>query len=340
MAIHASKFSSKSKPAQSPVKFPGRRKWSRIVIVIVVAAVLIVVVRLSWELVVGIPSLPGEASYPYATNWSERVNVLVATLQDQEITAVAVASIGSDRIELINLDPSWNINVPQYGGGYRIGAIKKLGDLTGGNGINLLQDSISRLLAMPIDGYIVATPVGTAWTTQHLGQDQVGMIQTLSSQSWQLGLSGGPPGIYSSFNRLQLLQIGSAINRTAPIEVPRLSRYFISNGFDSDAFDNDIGARVAPQQIARHRPRVSIVNASGVAGAGTEVARYVHNLGGEVTMISSSDQLQTKTVVTDHVKTPLANRISSVVRVGVQQKPGQSRVDLEITLGQDIALFF
>lgn len=341
MAIHASKFSSKSSPSKPKpvIKFP-KFKLGRILLIVGIVIAVLLIVRVGWELVSGLPTLPGETNYPKSTNYGERANILLASLDDQDVRTVALASVGKDRIEFINLDPNWLINTPQGRGEYRLGSVVKLGDLGSGNGINLLRDSVSRLLAVPVDGYIVTTPDKLTWLQQRFGPDAASVGQKVTSQRWQLALGGfNMSGIYSSFNRLQLLKISSLLDRTTPIEVPAMNRYFGSS-FDSDAFDNDVGTRMSEQAIARNRPRVSIVNASGVAGAATEVARYVHNLGGEVDLVDSANSAQVKTIIIDHTGTPLATRLAGLLRTSVQYQSTKARTDLEITLGQDIALFF
>lgn len=109
---------------------------------------------------------------------------------------------------------------------------------------------------------------------------------------------------------------------------------------DPTTFDENLGTSFQERTIIRSRPKVSIVNSSGVVGAGATLARIVRNLGGDVISTDSGDQVS-RSVIRDHLGgSNLSGRLTPLIRADVKTDHQGSRADIEIVIGKDSGTLF
>jgi hypothetical protein len=283
-----------------------------------------------------LPSVPNQKPYPIRTNIQERTNILLTQVSDSEASVLVVFSVASDDSnKLLVIDPNTVTSLARQKGDYRLAASWKVGDLESpGTGATLLRDSVSRFLAIPIDKMVVVTPAGWESLKAKFGSTPEAVNRSLISKVFLLNLLiiSVPEGVSGDISFLKLTQL----NLTAGHNLRRLS--LDKSGADSldlGAIDRVVSANFAEDRISRFHPKVSLVNSSGVAGAATALARYIHNLGGEVIRADTAGPIS-QSQIRDHLGgSSLSKRLSPLIgaQIITDQKP--SRADIEIVIGQN-----
>jgi hypothetical protein len=293
------------------------------------------------------PKLPNQKDYSVNVNYKDRINILLSRIDGDDVKYLAVVSLAEGQItRLVTINPGVMVTIPLGKGEYPLRSAMRMGDVDGKTGINLLRDSVSRLVAAPIDGYVTADSDGWHSVETVYGNSYVNLWSVVESpigrvsEVWQ----GPPKGVYSSFSKLEFAKL--ALIDFGALEVIDSGGYEVAQsvigvGFDTVRFDNQVGTYFNEKSVARDHPRVSVVNGSGIVGAGTEVARYVHNLGGQVVSISTADKIGKTTKIFDHLGgSALSIRLKQVVRGNVVSDSRLSQADVEIVIGEDAKTWF
>lgn len=349
MPIHPAQFSSRSRPA------PRRRllKLGRVPRLVIKVSLLIIfifalvrVFQLGVAVASGLQNIPNQNNYPISIKVSDRTNLLLVRLTGSDPVELAVLSIGGGgKAKVLPLPVTLYTTLARGYGFYSLSGAWKLGNLEGKEGLNLLRDSVSRTLAIPIDGYLA---VSESWWANFSAQ--YGSVSAVSAHltSWQFILSLAEPsfpgtGVYGSISGWQGRNLAWMIRSGGGLEELNLSGTTITQSsedgpltvIESNTFDSKLGPHFYESGTLREHARVSIINSSGIVGAGSTLARYIKNLGGEVITVGSGEEVA-KSEIRDHLGgSKLGVRLAPLIRANIvtDSKPG--RADLEIVIGRD-----
>jgi hypothetical protein len=341
MPIHPSRFSSRKKGSQKSkflVKIAG------FILLLGLAAALVLGLRVGISLLGSLENIPNEKTYPISTNSKERTNLLLVSMKGSEPKLLSLVSIsGGDPVKFLPIDLDTSVILPGGKGSFSLLGVWNLGNLDGGEGINVLRDSVSRALALPIDGYLAIPEESQEKLARDWGTVPKEVMGTLSSFSfWQkLFDLGSQPKIYGSYEWRDL--IGLAFQARV-VEVKEFSlKGYLSPGnlageevqnLNASSFDQNLAPEFFEASINRAHPKVSIINSSGIAGAGAHLARYAHNLGGEVISVESG-RLIKESQITDHTGgSALPPRLTPLIGGKVSIDNESRRADIEIVIGQ------
>lgn len=350
MAIHASRYSGRRRtrqraraPRSSGKRWDMRGKFSGAFLLVALAGIGFLVYTLAQPF----PKLQDQKDYPISPNYKDRVNILLAKIEGEDVEYLGVVSLAEgERTRIISISPEVVGQIPEGKGEYMLSSAMRLGNMDGKVGLNLLRDAVSRLLAVPIDGYVVSDDAGweAAKSTYGGNEDDLsnGALSIVGrvSVAWQ----GLPKGVYTSFSKIEFAQM--VFKEYGTVEAIDTSKYEVAGsvagvGFDKDSFDNDLGQDFNEKSVVHDHPRVDVVNASGVVGAGTEIARYVRNLGGEVVNVSTADKEVKSTQIVDHLGgSEISSRLKQVTRASEVTDTKLSQADVEVTVGEDAKDWF
>lgn len=318
----------------------------KVSLLIIFILALVRVFQLGVAVTASLPNIPNQNSYPISIKVSDRTNLLLIRLSGAEPAGLAVVSIGSSgKAKLLPLPVTLYTTLARGYGFYSMSGAWKLGNLEGKEGLNLLRDSVSRTLAIPIDGYLA---VSESWWAGF--STKYGSAASVSEHltSWQFILSLADPsfpgtGVYGSITGWQgryqawMIRSGGGLEELslAGTTITKSSEDGPLTVLESNTFDTKLGPYFYEGSIVRENARVSIINSSGVAGAGSTLARYIKNLGGQVISVGSGEDVP-KSEIRDHLGgSKLGIRIAPLIRANIvtDSKPG--RADLEIVIGRD-----
>ncbi len=353
MAIHPSRFSGRSQRSSLSPKRGLSGKHSKLVWIlpgVTILGAILVAVWTGWGLLRSPQNLPNTKPYPISTNYKERTNLLLVSFDGDEPNFMSLVSVaGSSKIKYLSLDPALQVSLARNYGSYRLGSAWKLGNLDQGQGMNLLRDSVSRSLAVPIDGYLAINRSAWEGLATRYGHQPAQVVTKLSNPYlwFQLGSQGWPAGLFSSLPATELIGVINQIRSSAAVVELSLDQTTLPvvdqpgiRTLDPASFDGRVGKEFGEDDITRAHPRVRIVNASLVPGAAVGLARYVHNLGGEVISIESSEPVKAS-VIQDHLGgSQLSRRLGPVIKATISSDRVRSRADVEVTIGQDAAGWF
>lgn len=354
MPIHPAQFSTRSRPVSKKFHFKvGKipRLIIRLSLLVIFIFILVRSLQLGAAISTTLPNIPNENNYPISVNTSDRTNLLLARLSPSEPAYLALLSISSTgQAKLLPLPVTLYTYLARGYGFYTLAGAWKLGNLEGGEGLNLLRDSVSRMLAVPIDGYLAASD--TWWEEVSPRYKEVASFSNYLS-SWQLIFDLADPNfpgpkIYGSLNGWQIRSLAWMARSGGGVDELSLNGTTVTKEeedgpvtqIDNGSFDSKIGRLFQETNISKEHARVSIVNSSGIPGAGSALSRYVKNLGGEVITVDSG-QVQDKSEVRDHLGgSYLGRRIAPLIRASIVTDTKPGRADLEIIIGKDNKSWF
>lgn len=349
MPIHPAQFSSRSRPsARKRLLKLGLvpRIVIKISLLIIFIFALVRVFQLGIAVTASLPNIPNQNNYPISIKVSDRTNLLLVRLSGSEPIDLAVLSVGSSgKAKLLPIPVTLYTTLARGYGFYSLSGAWKLGNLEGKEGLNLVRDSVSRALAIPIDGYLVVSE--SWWESFSTQYDSVGAVSSHLT-SWQFILSLADPvfpgtGVYGSITGWQGRHLAWMVRSGGGLEELSLTGTTLSQNsedgprttLDNSTFDSKLGPHFYESSILREHARVSIVNSSGIAGAGSTLARYIKNLGAEVITVGSGEEVA-KSEIRDHLGgSKLGVRVAPLIRASIVSDSKPGRADLEIVIGQD-----
>jgi len=349
VAIHASRYSGGRGRRHSPIrkKSGGKRKgFGRKFVGLLLLAVVAGAAYVAFALVQPFPKLPNQKDYPVGVNYKDRINILLARIDGEEVKYLAVVSVaGGARTRIVTVSPDVVVKIPQGNGEGSLAMAMRLGN-GGEGGVNLLRDAVSRLVAAPIDGYVISDSNGWRSVESIYGDSYDSLWTSVSSVTGRFSVAwqGLPKGVYTSFSKLEFAKLASGDFGVAEVvngAKYETARSAVGAGFDTATFDNEVGSGFSEKSVVRDHPRVSVVNGSGVAGVGIEMARYVRNLGGQVVNVSTADKTVKSTEIVDHLGgSTLAVRLVGVTRGSLRSDTKLSQADIEVVIGEDAKTWF
>lgn len=263
-------------------------------------------------------------------------------------------------ISVVNYDPATKemvilkvpddtyLDLPKGFGKWKIGSAYDLGQEENPPvGAELLKQSLSKLLGLPIDGFIAVKEEG----------------QTDSLDKLVLGLHGNPfkilgfiKGAKTDFTPIETFELLGAISKVRPdkaitldlasssitssLLLPDSSRVL---GVDTISLDLFVRAHMADSTITGERETIAIFNATSHPGLAADAARVVTNLGGDVISTTNTENLVSKSIVLNSAKSLTATRMMEIfapscVKVLCQSsdyKITSSRARINIVIGED-----
>lgn len=275
-----------------------------------------------------------------------RFNLLLVTLEDAneptsliEELSIITLDANENKVFMVKLPLEAEILVPQGFGRHKLSAVYALGALTKPRAnLDLTAQTVSKLLAVPIDGYIVTDDAGLGQINQYLG-DGWRMVRLLPNLFTEIRRS-----IKTNLTFPSLLRVGQFVWSA------RLSEdaWCVSEEelFDWQHLDLELAKHFTDLRIVEERLKIQILNATEKQGLATHVGRYVTNLGGDVIIISNFERTDVKQsfIIAADQETHTVKRLTEVLRIeGVGPPASESpqasrageRADLTIILGLD-----
>jgi hypothetical protein len=244
-----------------------------------------------------------------------------AETQDPDISVVSIHPAGQ-KATILHLSSNIYTDVPKGYGKWRLGSVYALGNEENPPiGASLLKMTLTRLLALPIDG-IVMLPNSTAFnsTEEVVESFRKNFIPDLFYLSkiesdltkWEgLQLYGALSGIRA--DKIASLDFERSTITESKL-LPDSSRVLGVNTVRLDLFIRD---KLADQKIVEENMPIAIFNATNQTGLAQEVARFVTNLGGNVIIMQNLDTKEQKSnvVITSQTNTSDIQKSISYQRV-------------------------
>ncbi len=287
-------------------------------------------------------AVDGDVTFP-----GGRFNLLLVNLEDASdptslIKELSIISIdvgnrdlpaGRQGLFTIKLPLEAEVVVPQGFGGHKLKEVYSLGALSRPQAnLDLTAQTVSKLLALPIDGYIVTDDDGLGQIDNYLGGG-LRMVKLLPNLLTEVRRQ-----IKTNLTFPSLLRVGQFVwSANSSEDVWMMSEEEL---FDWQHLDLELQKYFLDSKIVEERLKIQILNATEKSGLATHVARYVKNLGGDVIIISNFDQtdLRQSFMVSSLDESHTVERLKNVLQIEEVRKEFEGageRADLTIILGLD-----
>lgn len=255
-------------------------------------------------------------------SWNGDFNLNLVIKKDSSIS-VLVFNPKEGRVILINIPPQTLIEVPKGFGKWQIRSIYDLGETDKKlSGVKLLEDSLTGLLAVPIDGFL-----------------DIGSLQQVSDADqlvalFRQNLIGGFVSIFSIKTDLTLWELVKLKFGIASVRFDKARNLSLSQGLEKDnladgtqvllpdpiRIDGNL-EDVADPTIKSEHKNIAIFNATDRVGLAQKAARIVTNMGGSAIILTNAQKKIKNTQVIGE-KSQTLNRMTQVF-----QKPCQANCD-------------
>lgn len=291
----------------------------------------------------------------YQSSWNGKtaINLVYTSVLDNK-TEVALINYQpvSNKIAILHLSDQIYTELPKNYGSWKIGSIYQLGEedkLYGGP--YLLKLSIARLIGLPIDGIIVTnSPVKPEQIISRWHSNPLNILTNLYDMKTDLSL----PDAFKIFwqaskvrpDKIKSLDLAQSSITESKL-LPDSSRVLGLNAVKMDVFIRD---NLEDNLLQTEAQTVAVFNATNHQGLGSEVARQVTLLGANVVIISNTDNLQDKSMVTTNFNiapqtknNETAKRLSQIFApycerkdcVSTDPKITASRAKINVVIGED-----
>lgn len=205
------------------------------------------------------------------------------------------------KVTILKLPDNLYVNVPNGLGDWKVSSVYELGQTSSEkNGGNLLKQSISNFLGIPVEGYVIfkndLAEKGVSDLLENIrdgfwnGYAMTADINTDFTPIELLGLNSGLRGLrfdkvvsynLEDFNVLdeKILPDGTVVYTSDPVRVDSIASKF---------FDTEISEEKVP---------VAVFNSTDFPGLAQKAARIISNLGGNVIMSTNGSNNEDKTIV-------------------------------------------
>ncbi len=333
-------------------KVKRRRNFaSNLVRLGIVVVTLVVFVAIA----VRVPSLYTKVTKPFKSinsefykgnslNFERRTNILLATVREDKLEELALASFesGKKKVIILKLDPSTLVNGQK--------GPKKLSDLViyqAGKVSDIDQLSVAVLEVVNYipNGYVIVE-ASQDW----INIESLGSLVERSSFSPALLLNLRENKNYldghllTSLSTNEFYKLVTSVKKIQPerFELVDTERYKSQSGFvDSKALTNEIGAKMNDSKVVDGNYAVEIVNSSGVEGLGQILKSVVANLGVNIVQISTTEDLEEKSTVFVRERSNfLAETLQRFLKSKLEKNADTGSVDIKIVIGKDFGKFF
>ena len=249
---------------------------------------------------------------------------------------------------ILNVPNDAYLDLPKGYGQWRIGSAYDLGQEENPPvGAELLKQSLSKLLGLPIDGFIAVKDERSASSIDQL---------LLNMHGNPFKIIGFIKGAQTDFTPVETFQLLGAISKVRPDKVTTLdlaSSSITSSellpdssrvlGVDTIALDLFVRNHMADSTISQEQETIAIFNATNHPGLAADAAREVTNLGGDVISTTNTEKLLDKSIVLDpsnsltgkrmvEIFAPLCAKVSCS---SSDYRVKSSRAQINIVIGED-----
>jgi len=251
------------------------------------------------------------------------------------------------KIIILSIPDDAYFSLPHDLGSWRVSSIYDLGqEENPPQGAQLLKDSLSQLLGLPIDGYVMVS-----------GSDQDKPVnQLISSLKNPFAVIGFVHQIKTDLTPLEAFNLFKAMAGTRADKItmldtkdsaitqsellPDSSRVL---GIDNVQMDLFIRDKMSDMQIGQEGKSIAIFNATSHPGLAAMASREITNMGGNVIFTASTDNLLQQSLVTSSDKSTTWERLSQVFApqclntkcASADPKISSSRAEINVILGED-----
>lgn len=284
---------------------------------------------------------PGQGSVR-TYRWSGEFNINLAIRG----SGIAVFSLNpkEGKITVLNIPEQTFLEVPRGYGSWQMRAVYGLG------GNQLLKETLSSYLAVPIDGFLDLTDakgISASGFVEKLRGNPFSGFSLLSSSKTDLTL----------WERFLLKMAVRGVRFDKIEEVDPLERNILDKSIlpdasevytaDSVRLDSILGAFADPSVTGEHKS-IAVFNAAGKPQLAQKWARLIANLGGNVIITGNAKEVLPKTVVWGGESKTL-KRLRQIFELDCQNKPkcvniapsdedlASSRAEINVFLGEDYA---
>lgn len=230
-------------------------------------------------------------------SWDEKsaTNIVFASLNSDEKLSLDLISIHpkDDKVIILNLPMELYLDVPKSFGSWPLGSVYKLGQSEKNMGGQLTALSVAKLVGLPVDGLLIFKPHG-----QNSSND---LISTLHKNPVNIiSFLKNAHGNLSPVQTLKVLWLLSQVRSDKIINLnladseiteskllPDSSRVL---GVDSTKMDYFVRTKMADEAILDEGASIAIFNATNYTGLAQEVSRMVTNMGGNVILVTNTEQ--------------------------------------------------
>lgn len=240
----------------------------------------------------------------YTWNEISTYNVAFIANPDSDNPDISVVSLkpSEGKVVVLHLSPNIYTELAHAYGNWRLGSVYALGqEEEKPKGAGLLKETLTKMLAIPIDG-IVILPQSTDFNnTEELVQSfrknvipDVLYLSKIESDltKWEA------IKLYRAVSKVRADKLDSLnFERSTITEsklLPDSSRVLGINTVRLDLFTRD---KLSDPVIVDENLSVAIFNATDKAGIGQDISRYITNLGGSVVILQNLDQKQEKSAI-------------------------------------------
>lgn len=253
----------------------------------------------------------------------------------------------SEKITILEISPQTYTELPKGYGWWKVGSVYKLGqDEKVPRGGELLEQSISKLIGLPIDGLIVLDkPLNMDDLIKKMRANRLEIFGLISSVSSDLT----PIQAANLFWRIAEVRSDKIFslnflqsNVTESKLLPDSSRVLGVNTVRLDLFIRD---NLAEENITQEDKSIALFNATNHPGLTVEASRLLTNMGGDVIFTSNAQIKQEKTqvVFAKEEQSPTAQRLTQIFAPfclpdgcrSNDPKVLESRAQVNIILGED-----
>lgn len=233
-----------------------------------------------------------------AVSWDGEsvINLIIAQSENNDIRALNFVSLNpvDEKMTIVKLPEDIYVDVPKNFGSWKLGSIYKLGQENKPKiGEELVKMSVSKLLALPVDGIIEVkskTSLDVAEITAQWKKNVLSGFNFLTNVKTDLSLKETTDFVFKAAkvradNTTDVDFFKTSITQSKLL--PDSSRVL---GVDAIKLDTFIKQNLLDPTISNEDLSVAVFNGTDHPGLTAEAVRLIGNLGTRVTIISNTDQ--------------------------------------------------
>ncbi len=301
---------------------------------------------------ISLPSLVGSLSKPFPNligsfvkegqvDFSRRTNLLLASLKNNQLRALAVASVSkTDKgIAVMFFDPAAKVYTDS-------GEESLEGLIVTKNGLNFdkLIAKLTQTLGINLDGYLITTN-GKDWVNKESIKD---VTDNLFSLKFFMGFWGTKSYLNQTLKtNLSLGQLVTLTSLAKGVKAQNFDYFDFKNAQDASGFLNTdtvearIGISLQDQAIAAEDLTVEIVNANSVEGLENTLKKIITNLGVTVLQTDNAPKTAKSVIFTNKKTSKFVGRLKEILNADVKSLGKEnSGLDARVVIGDDYAKFF
>lgn len=224
------------------------------------------------------------------------INLIIAKSSDQDLKNFNFVSLNpvDEKITILKLSEDIYVNVPKNFGSWKLSSVYKLGqENRPSQGEDLLKMSVSKMLALPVDGIIEVSSNEDLDVGKLVGEwknNKFSALNFITRIKTDLSLKETVDFVFKASKVRQDNITSVDFFRTSITQsklLPDSSRVL---GVDNVKLDNFIKQSLQDPTISDEDITVAVFNGTDHPGLTFEAARLVGNLGARVTIINNTDE--------------------------------------------------